>query len=87
MFSTRTLGVLKILLVFVERIFVTLALSILRDSPDFASHLAYALILDTTLVILILCFIDFCVPWASRLRLERTVQLDVRYEDAEPFVR
>lgn len=86
MFSTRTLGVIKILFVFVERIFVTLALSILRDSSDFASHLAYALILDTTLIILILCAIDFCVPWASRLRLERTVQLDVRYEDADPLV-
>lgn len=81
MFSNRASAIVKILLVLLERTFVTLALSILRDSTDFATHLAYALIADTLIIVCILFVIDICVPWASRLRLARTVQLDVRYDD------
>lgn len=81
--SDQVLTITKILLVLLERTFVSLSLSVLRNSEDFGTHLAYALIVDTVTIVCILLFVDVCIPWAARLRLSRDVPLRVGFEDVE----
>jgi len=73
----------KIILILLERTFVSLSLSILRDSSDFGTHLAYALILDTFILVLIIFVVDICVPWAVRARFSRGVTLSATLERGE----
>lgn len=79
--SQHVLAIVKILLVLFERTFVSLSLSVLRNSDDFGTHLAYALIVDTFIIISFLFIIDICVPWAARLRLSRDAPLSVLLSD------
>lgn len=79
--SYQVYAVVKILLVLLERTFVSFSLSVLRDSSDFGTHLAYALIGDTLTIVVILFVVDICVPWAVRIRLSRDAPLSVLLEE------
>lgn len=70
---------LKLILIIVERIFISLTLSLLRDSSDFVTHLVYLLIADTFLTTFIIIFVDICIPWlrAVRIGVERDARLNV----------
>lgn len=70
---------LKLILIIVERIFISLTLSLLRDSNDFVTHLVYLLIADTFLTVFIIIFVDLCIPWlkAIRIGVERDAHLNV----------
>jgi len=76
---------LKIILLIVERLFVSLTLSLLRDSPDFVTHLVYILLADTFLTVSIILSVDFVYPWLRTIQVcvERDARLVVRRDSTE----
>lgn len=54
-----------------ERLIVLITISILRESPEFIVHLAYALLFDVIFTTSVILFVLVCQPWLSRLRIGR----------------
>lgn len=75
----------KIVIILIERIFVSLTLSLLRDSSDFGTHLVYILLADTLIIQLIIISVDFCYPWLRTVRIgvERDARLVVMSDDGQ----
>lgn len=75
----------KIVLLIVERIFVSLSLSLLRDSPDFGTHLVYILLADTTCSVAIILSVDCVYPWLKTVRVsvERNARFVVFRDEEE----
>lgn len=73
----------KIILILLERIFVLLALAILRDSPIFVTQLVTILLIDTFLPVVIIVTVDFIYPWLRTVRMsvERSARLVMHVDD------
>lgn len=80
-FQSQTLPI--IILTITLRIFIVLTISILRESPEFIVHLAYSILIDTSLSLIILILILHIIPWARRLRIQTTRVVNLTAQDAD----
>lgn len=73
----------KVILILLERIFVLLALAILRDSPVFVTQLVTILLVDTFVPVIIIVTVDFLYPWLRTVRMsvERSARLVLHVDD------
>lgn len=69
---------LKLIFITVTRIFSLVALSILRDAPNFVDHLVYIALFDTVALLLSIVAIDFVYPWLRVVRISLERGLDAR---------
>lgn len=79
--------IIIVFIILVERTFLGITISILRESPEFTVHLAYAILFDGLFTTLTVVLVLICIPWLGQLKLERinVVSLDERRAFQDDF--